>query len=203
MRIEKIELNKIKVTLCMEDLAIFNLNVKKLKPHSPELSVFLCELMKKVQSETNFDPYDGQVVVEATPNGDELVLIVTKLEAEVGRDKYHLKKIKHVKAVKKEKKEEKYICRFDKFEDILEFFRHSEGLSFNRSSLYKLHDVYYLIYVSQHIDIRIAEFSDSGKAGNMREAYLTEHASLVAEGDGLAGIADFAKKNEDRNLFDS
>ena len=79
MKIEKIEANKIKVSLSELDLIDMNINVKSLTPDSPRLHNFLYEIMEKVKAETGFNPYSGQVVVEATPHDDGITLTVTKL----------------------------------------------------------------------------------------------------------------------------
>lgn len=196
MRIEKIESNKIKVTLFLEDLEMFNINVKKMKPNSPELHSFLCEVLKKVRAETNFDPYDGQVVVEATPNGDGLVLLVSKLMAPaVHKEKPDLKKIKQVRAVKKTQNNCRFICCFDEFEALCDFLK-SGPLFLKSSVLYKAFNKFFLAYSAVKPDMRLREFARVIKNGEMIEAYLKEHGEVVAKADGLYHIAAFLQNEK-------
>ena len=112
LKIEKIEINKIKVTLSALDLIDMNISVKSLTPDSPVLHGFLHDVMEMVKAETGFNPYSGQVMVEATPSDDGIVLMVTKLSEE------KKKKPKNVRVAGYRK----ITYRFRHFENICRLF---------------------------------------------------------------------------------
>ena len=73
MRIEKLNKDKIKVTLTTAELINLDIDVKRLSPDSKELHTFLFHIMETIREETGFNPYNGQVVVEATPSQDGIL----------------------------------------------------------------------------------------------------------------------------------
>ena len=188
MKIEKIETDKIKVTVFSEDLEMFNLNIKRIKPDSPELRIFLCEIMKKVQLETNFDPFDGQVIVEATPCGEELILMVSKLTE---KRKIDRTKIKNVRAVKKQP--EKYIYRFDDFNAVCDCIKNVSVHNYEIGELYSMDNSYFLTFEADKFNINLGEFAGMCRKGEVCYSYLAEYGKLVASGKKLCNIAEFLK----------
>ena len=67
----------------MGDLELFDLSPDSFEPKSVDLHRFLFILMETVREETGFDPYDGQVVVEASRVDGGIHLSISK----VGRSK--------------------------------------------------------------------------------------------------------------------
>lgn len=186
MRIEKIELNKIKITLLCEDLQMYNINVKKINPDSPELHTFLCEMMKIVRSETNFNPYEGQVVVEATPSGDGLVLMLSKLGEIQAKPR-----IRRIRAYKKAPEQKEYICIFLNFGMLGEYFKICTHLS--GASLYEMNEKFYLIFSSDSPDSRLREFGRLKQSSEISKSYLAEHGKHIAKGKNLDNIINFFK----------
>lgn len=78
MKIRKISCNEIMVFLSNEDLEFFEIGPDDIRPQSSELHKFLFVLMETVQDETGFDPYHGQVVVEAVPAKNGLHITISK-----------------------------------------------------------------------------------------------------------------------------
>ena len=183
MRIEKLEFNRVKITLFLEDLQMYNINVKKINPDSPELHTFLCEMMKLVSSETNFNPFDGQVIVEATPSDDGLILMLSK----IGETKQVPKRIKSVK-----KKRRKYVCLFESFNALGSFFKNND-IVLNKAAVYGIGDNFYLVYSSDRPILRISEFCTSAQSSSIGRHYLEEHGKLIAEGRKLDNIINFFK----------
>ena len=188
MKIEKVESDKIKVTVFPEDLEMFNLNIKKINPDSPELRIFLCEIMKKVQVETNFDPFDGQVIVEATPCGNELILMVSKLAE---KKKFDRSRIKNVRAVKK--MPEKYIYKFENFDAVCSCIKNIYLQNYEISELYSMDDSFYLAFDSDKSNISIGEYAKLCRKGEVCYSYLAEYGELIATGKKLLNIADFLR----------
>lgn len=80
MQIRKISKNEINVYVSEQELMGYNINADGEKmPESAELHKFLFELMDTVYVETGFDPYGGQVVVEATPLQNGMNFTISKI----------------------------------------------------------------------------------------------------------------------------
>lgn len=98
MQIRKISKNEINVFVSDRELMGYNINADGEKmPESAELHKFLFELMDTVYVETGFDPYGGQVVVEATPLRNGMNFTISK----IGRKKQMTKaEFANVKSVR-------------------------------------------------------------------------------------------------------
>lgn len=183
MKIEKIELNKIKVTISALDLVNMNINIKSLTPNSPGLHDFLFEVMEEVRAQTGFNPYAGQVVVEATPNEGGIILTVTRLIDE----KPAPKRPRNIR-VAKPKSLQRLTYRFNSFENLCELFASSEGCEFKKASLYEYNENFFLI-MPPHNNLSLSEFAETGNSASLSESFLAEHGKLHAEGDSLISMA--------------
>ena len=187
MKIERIESNKIKVTLTSLDLVDMNVTVKSLTPASPILTGFLHEVMERVIEKTGFNPYDGQVMVEATPEDDGIVLMVTKLFEE----KPIKKPIKGVRAKIKKKSLSTY--KFSDFSDVLSLFDAAKTEDFANSSLYEYMDNFYIVSPKDSIK-NISEFTEASENSCLSETFLKEHGKLHAKGESLVSMVNGVKK---------
>lgn len=190
MRIEKLEGNKIRVTLFAEDLDDYHVNVKMLRPDSPQLHTFLFEIMERVKHETGFNPYSGQIVVEATPSGDGIVLVVTKISEEKTAG-MKIKAGAKVRAVKKAPPE-KQIYAFAQFEDACTALMHVHADILEKSSFYAVEGYFYLVCAVKNAGV-LAEFANLAGKGTITEAFLQEHGTRIAAGGDLVEMAEKIK----------
>ncbi len=191
MKIEKIELNKIKVTVSATDLVSMNISVKSLTPDSPCLHNFLFEVMQKVQEETGFNPYSGQVMVEATPSEGGIILTVTRL----GEEKPVPKRPKRVRVVS-HRSPARVTYKFLSFEHLCGLFSVADSTEFEAGSLYEYADGFFMV-MPKGSRVSFAEFAVRGiGAEALSESFLAEHGKLVASGAGLVSMADGVKKLE-------
>lgn len=188
MKIEKIELNKIKVTLSAPDLIDMNVSVKSLTPGSPELHGFLHEVMEKIKEETGFNPYSGQVMVEATPNNDGIVLVVTRLA-----DKPFKKRRLKSARVKEHRSPKKITYKFRTFDDVCKLFLHWDTGCFENASLYEYMENFYIIMNNSNA-ADISEFGESQDSIILSESFLEEHGKLHAKNDRLVSMVEGVKK---------
>ncbi len=79
LRIKKISKDEVVVYLSIGDLELFDLSPDSFEPKSVDLHRFLFILMETVREETGFDPYDGQVVVEAARVDGGIHLSISKV----------------------------------------------------------------------------------------------------------------------------
>lgn len=190
MRIEKLESNKIKVTVFPIDLIDMNINMSNLKPDSPQLHSFLSDIMEKIKEETGFNPYSERTVVEASPVGDCMVLTVTK----ICENKENIKKTnkRKVKAVIKNKAAKKSIYFFESFDDMCEAISKLGDDTLFASALYKIENNFAvsILDIKQNEACIMCEFSSSHDAHSLASDFLGEHAKIIAKGEELISMAN-------------
>lgn len=182
MKIERIESNKIRVTLSSFDLVDMNVTAKSLTPSSPVLTGFLHDVMEKVVEKTGFNPYDGQVMVEATPDGDGIVLVVTKLSPE----KPKKRKIKNVKVRVRKKNLSTY--KFAEFIDITYLFMATTPEDFIDGGLYDYNGDFYMVIPKDAVK-NICEFAEETTDLSLNAAFFEEHGGLKVKGSELVRMA--------------
>lgn len=189
MRIEKLEFNKIKVTIFPVDLVDMNINIKNLRPDSPQLHSFLSDIMEKIKEETGFNPYSARTVVEASPVGDCMVLTVTKICE--NKERVNKSSIKNVRAVLKNKDVKKKVYFFDKFDDMCAAISHISDESLINSICYKIENRYAVaapMDSTKEIGI-MREFSSSCDVHSHASDFLFEHGQIIAQGERLVTMA--------------
>lgn len=182
MKIERIENNKIKVTLSAHDLIDMDISVKSLTPSSPTLTGFLHEVLEQVSEETGFNPFDGQVMVEATPEEDGIVLVVTKLAPE----KPKKRKIKNVRVRAVKKNLSTY--KFSEFIDLTHLFRATNPENFIGGNLYDYQGNFYMVIPKDAVK-NICEFAEDTTDSALSENFLEEHGGLKVKGAELVRMA--------------
>lgn len=192
MKIEKIEMNKIKVTVSAMDLVNMNINVKSLKPDSPHLHDFLFEVMEQVRKETGFNPYAGQVVVEATPSDGGIILTVTRVSEETPMPK----RPKGVRVVG-HRSPKKLTYKFASFDDLCELFTVADSVEFEKAALYEYMQSFFLS-LPRGTDLPITEYATLAYSQGLNENFLAEHGKLCAEGEELVKMAEGVKRLEQK-----
>ena len=181
MRIEKLNKDKIKVTLTTAELINLDIDVKRLSPDSKELHTFLFHIMETIREETGFNPYNGQVVVEATPSQDGISILVKRLN----------KGIKKVVSVKPKKKEPGTECvfYFETFNDMCGAISEIDKSILSKASIFKLNKTYCILIRNDNENMRginvIREFTERMSIYPLQNEYIKEHALLVAKGQNL------------------
>lgn len=190
MRIEKLTDNRIRVTLTSADLMNLNINIKQLTPDSKELHTFLFHIMETIHEETDFNPYSGQVVVEATPENDGISIVVSKLCAEREVRKQP-RKITSVRPKQKSSRTELKTYYFDDFDALCETLVRLENNALLCGKLYRTENDYCLIMThSERSDYILSEFSSDKSSYLMQAEHIMEHWELVAAGEKLLSMAE-------------
>ena len=186
MKIIRIEQDRIKVILSEDDLTDMNIDIANLTPDSPELSLFLCEIMDAVKAETGFSIESGQVVVEAAASDDGIVLLLSRIRQRTDRTR-----IRGVRAVRKN---ETVIFEFTSFEDVAGLLANIDGIYVSKMRLYICYGGFYLAVPRNSIPILIYEYSMHNRRTSVAESILSEHGRLIADGTKLCKMADTLKK---------
>lgn len=197
MRIEKLSLNKIKVTVNMEDLSLYDISYESLSPESPRLRSFILALMKRAEMELGFYAPAGNVLIEAIPQGDEFVFLITRIDTAKAQDtkkqeltreeKRERFKKNAFRAVEKTAEPKKTIKQYYRFENLACFADLLQVCMLPKTALlYKAGDCYYLSVPcsspsAKRLNNLLPEFATPVDA-QLIELYLKEHTKIVARG---------------------
>lgn len=193
MRIERLDSNKIKVTLTTADLSNLDIDVQQLSMNSKELHTFLFHIMETIREETGFNPYNGQVVVEATPSNEGISILVSRMDAV--RRKITRAEFNRSTSVKAKLKQEtdSEIFYFNSFNDMCYALGEIDSEGLRSGSLYKLNDSYCVIIGGECEKNRclniLSEFAVRRSDSAMQREYIREHGKLIAENKNLVDMA--------------
>lgn len=199
MQIRKIDFNKVQVLITAVDLMTFDMDMESLRPNSPALHTFLFEIMDKIQSETGFNPNNGQIIIEAAQAGGEsIMLTVTKLaKNNTGHNHLSRRQIKNVKAVARQPKKSVSVYAFEAFDDVRSLLGRIRADALSGGGLYELEGMYYLeVYLTStdRSHSLIEEYALERDVSELSAAFLTEHAKALAQGEKLVALAKGIKK---------
>ena len=191
MQIEKETSNKIKIILKAIDLEEMNVSVESLQKSSPELHDFLHEIMERIQKETGFNPYDGQIMVEAFPFGEGIILTVTRLLQTKKTPPIDTKKIKRVRAVPRDSSQKNTAYGFASFDDFCKAMTLLNKKTLKSCEYFKLKKTDILLTGFLPLADRciLKEYSSLTKKSSVMQSYLKEHANFIASGDELICMA--------------
>lgn len=197
MRIERLAVNRVRVTVTSAELEGFNMNVEQLRPNSRELHSFLFNIMETIREETDFNPYNGQVVVEAMPSSDGISIIVSKIHD--GAVRIPHKTSGRIKSVTPHiKKSPPAIFFFEETDDLCGALVRTDKKALLQGALYKDEKGYFLILKNIHRYPKsegvLLEFASRQVRRKLQESFICEHCKLIAETEQLA---DMAKKIEE------
>ena len=199
MRIERLAENKVKVTLTGDDLSGFDISVKKLSKNSTELHSFLFKIMETIREETGFNPYSGQIVIEAQSVGDGISITISKIEQNITKTIEKVRNGKRIRARVRESGADVCTYYFDSFDALCEAVINIAPSVHKTAALYKLDGQYCYIVdfdgalfksgglLCETISV-LAEFSVRSSVLPMQHLHIKEHGRLIAEGDSLVSM---------------
>lgn len=193
MRIERLAVNRVRVTVTSADLEGFNMNIEQLRPNSKELHMFLFNVMETIREETDFNPYNGQVVVEAMPSSEGISIVVSKIHD--GAVRNPVKARGRIKSVTPHiKKRPPLIFFFREMDDLCGALARIDREALLKSALYRADKGYFFIIgnVSRNSEAFgvLAEFSSRQVRRSLQESFIREHYDVVAEAEDLAKMAE-------------
>lgn len=158
MKIEKIHLNKIKVTFTPEDLIEHNITPQAVRENAPWVQKVLMTVVKRAEEEIGFEANDARLMVEAMPGeNDSMVMYITRLEnSEDIKDALHAVKKRIKLKVKPAVSHSENACiSFDSFEDAVKLAH--TATDYEGGELYFYRDRYHLV-VNSSAPWYMAEF---------------------------------------------
>lgn len=195
MKVERINENKIKITLSFEELEKRNITLNDIEKDSVKAKKLFLNLIEESNLDEDFIIEEAQLFIEAfSDNNNTFVVTITKMDTIPEVLKYPLldgltssNNISY--------KVESNIYKFDSLDKILELCEKSksENLFFGRNSLYKLNDEYYIIFNTSSVKntkfiktfIFLSEFCASYCKDEILEYNIKEKASQIIKTSAL------------------
>lgn len=152
MKIEKLNDDKIRIILNIEDLEKNNIDLHSFMSNSIESQDLFLDMLDKAEEELGFITEDYKIRVEtlATSNGS-FILTLTRLPAENEKEKLKRKKV-HIKRKENDINTNKTIYMFTTFDDFCEFCNSLDVIILDNIhdlakniSLYSYQSSYYLV----------------------------------------------------------
>lgn len=207
MKIEKVDENKIRITISFSDLQKRNLDLSALNYSTPAAQELFWDMMEQAEAEFGFDTTSAQLCVEAYPSTtDEFIITITKLP-DVDDFESIQKYIKNrytKKEIRTKKKTKKLVVSvvMYSFSDIDSVCMMSNVLSdvYNGESyLYKIKDTYYLQFFKNNfvlVDFRdiepmLSEYGDRVFNTGFYEGYVEEYGQKVMGPDAIETLKKF------------
>ena len=194
MKLEKLNDDKIRITLNSDDLKENNIDFHTFMSNPIESQDLFFNVLDKAEKELGFVTDDYKIMVEALAmsNGN-FVLTVTRIEPEKGRTTYRKKKIniKRKNFVTDTKKAIYSFNSFDEFCSFCTFLNNSVLKNVNdfvdSISLYEYNKKYYLVFSNLHMNNNllksfcssITEFAIFVEHSDLFETKLLEYGTLV------------------------
>lgn len=215
MKIKQISCDTVSVYLTREDLELFDISPETIGPQSGELNRFLFMIMETVKFETEFDPYNGQVVVEARTMPEGLHLIISKLGARIHKlTREEFKRARSVSVIKnltpmeveaavlgnsgeKRHRKRKSVFIFDSFKELEDGIGRIDDEIMGKCELYRSEKRYALIGEISRTDRAYSilnEFSSLYKVSDILADDICEGWNAVAKGSELARMAAELRK---------
>lgn len=207
MRIEKINENKIKITITLRDLEERNIDLNSLNYNSPAAQELFWDMMEQAETIFGFNASESQLCVEASPDSSHgFIITITKFNDGDDFESIH-KYIKNrfKKHDLKSKCKTNKICSpiviysFNQLEDLSTASKKIEDLYIGDSFLYKYKNIYYLILTKNNWDANSIKMFENilNEYGNriantyFYEGYLDEYGQKIAEYNALEIIKSY------------
>ena len=198
MKIEKLNDNKIRITLGLEDLKEKNIDFHSFMSNSSESQSLFLDMLREAEKEVGFVTKDHKLMIEAIAMADgNFVLTVTKDTS----DNEKLKKNRiHIKRKSVDLNKPIAIYSFETFDDFCSFCNFLNDSAFNdivhkieTISLYEYQKQYYLCLDGINVDVAvlkgfctaITEFGSYVNNAELFERKLKEYGTILIEENAI------------------
>ncbi len=207
MKIEKVNENKIKVTITLNDLEERNIDATTLSYNSPAAQELFWDMMEQAELKYGFNTSDVQLCVESIPDVEQgFIVTITKLNDLEDFESIHKYiKNKYRKNDLRIKRRSKKlflpiaIYAFSCVDDLTSLSGQLINIYSGDSTLFKCSNIYYLILTKNNLCIEnVRQFesilNEYGKRiinVNFYEGYLNEYGTKVIEYNAIQIINEF------------
>lgn len=203
LKIEKINESQIKLILTQADLSERDIKLEDLTMPSEKTQALFHDIMEKALEEYDFISENTPLMVEAVPVGlDGIMIIVTKIDAKNSEvlgtkmlsQQKDLRRFRRKPLVFQEAEADKnsdiLIYSFSKLDDVIDFSLRISDTYHDASSLYKLHDRYFMVLQikqdgdenkAEELELILGEYGQKHISIQLSKYYLLEHGETIIE----------------------
>lgn len=192
LKIEKLNENKLKITLSIDDLEERNIDLQSFIYNSPESQDLFWDMMQEAEKEYGFDVDESMIYVEASSSGPGMfTLIVTKSDSVLNNQTTAKTKSK-TKTIRLKRKNididaQKVLYLFQSFDDVCDFCKTIDIENPFKNTLYELDNEFYLETDSMPFK-QILDFASIVKPTDMAIGRLNEYGTIIASDNALQQI---------------
>lgn len=194
MKIEKLNDDKIRITLNLEDLKENDIDFHTFMSNSIESQELFLDMLDKAKEEVGFVTDNYRIMIEALAmSNGTFVLTVTRLKSEKGNSTYKKKRV-NIKRKSSSVDTNKAIYCFNSFDEFCSFcdflklhiLKHMNEFT-NSISLYEYNEKYYLVFTKINVNTHllksfcssISEFAHFVENADLFESKLLEYGKLI------------------------
>ncbi len=207
LKIEKINESQIKLILTQADLSERDIKLEDLTMPSEKTQALFHDIMEKALEEYDFISENTPLMVEAVPVGlDGIMIIVTKIDTKnsevLGTKMFSqqkdLRRFRRKSLMFQEGEMDKnsdiLIYSFSKLDDIIDFSLRIADTYHDASSLYKLHDRYFIVLQmkqdgdenkAEELEMILGEYGQKHISTQLSKYYLLEHGETIIENKAI------------------
>lgn len=194
MKIEKLNENKIKITLSSEDLKARNIDVQSFIYNSPESQDLFWDVMREAEKEYGFSVDESMVYVEASATASGIfTLTVTKTTNSLGSNnlKNKIRKTNNNYKLKRKTANiplDNSVYRFESFDDFCSFCQVTGSKDFGKNSLSEFDSFYYL-FASEVPNSNILEYATREYNTDLLLAKISEYGKIIVSDNAIEVIS--------------
>lgn len=203
MKVEKINENKIRITLTFEELENRQISLRDIEKNSSLAKNLFIDLIEESNLEEEFIIDDSQLFIEASSDNNNLFIVtITKVDNLPELKKYALRENTNNRKLKNKRQSklvdytiDSNIYEFESMEIILDLCNliKYENLFLGKNSLYKYKDNYFLIFSKSAIKnkrflktfVFLSEYCKEYYYYDVLETSIKEKSKLIIENNAL------------------
>lgn len=201
MKIERINENKIRVTISFADLEERNIDIDFLNYSSPETQEFFAYIIEQAEKEFGFSSSNSQFIVDPETFAEEgFIINITRFDDD--RDFESIQKYISHRLSKKDLKPKKHtrkiystmsIYSFKSFDDLCDVSKKINKRLMCNSALYKYSDTYYVVLTTngtsysdlQTLEMLLCEYGEKVANIHFYEGFLNEYGTMLIDRHAL------------------
>ena len=204
MKIEKIDENKVKITLTLDELSQRQISLKDIEQDSNTAQDLFLDLLEESDLQEDFLMDDSQLFVEASSDNENLFIVtITKIDYMPELAKYATTK-KKARRKTSNKSSSEYtvascIYKFNNLDKLLDLSSKLkiEKAFMGTNSLYKYEDSYFIVFSPSSIKnakfiktfVILSEYCEQYYAADMYKTLVQEKSKLIIEKKALQTLS--------------
>lgn len=198
MKIEKINENKVRIILTIDELSQRQISIQDIEQDGDMAQDLFINLLEESELNEDFASEDTQLFVEASSDNENLFIVtITKIDYMPDVSKYSIKKNSRSKKKKSNIPDDVHytvassIYRFNSLDSAIDLSKKlaDEKAFMGTNSLYKYQDVYFIVFSKTSIKnakfiktfVILSEYAEQYYASEMYRTLIAEKSSLIID----------------------